>query len=87
MAHLQQLDDIRMLHELHGGDFSFDLLHHLVLQNLLLVQNLDGHFLPCFDVPRRLHFRKCALAQRLAQVVFPDPRALNACRHFVAEPT
>jgi hypothetical protein len=80
---LQELDDIGMLDQLHGGDFPFDLLDHLVLQDLLLVQDFDGDVHPRLDVPGHLHFGKCALPQRLAEVILPNPRAFHVRRHPV----
>ena len=40
------LDDVRMVKRLRDLDFSLDLVHHVLLSELLFVQNFDSNFMP-----------------------------------------
>ena len=39
-----------------------DLINHLVLEDFVLVEDLDGEFFSGLDVSSKLHFGECSLA-------------------------
>lgn len=64
---------------------KIDLADHLVLEELLFVENFNGEILTSLDVPSELDFGEIALPEGPTQLVPPDPcPASSACprRHL-----
>ena len=69
--HLQQVHHVLLLHHLHDRDLLLDLLAHVLLLDLLLVEDLDRDALVGFRVHRELDLAERALAERAPDLVLP----------------
>jgi hypothetical protein len=66
--------------------FERDLLNHLVLENLLLVHDLDGHRATGLGVPRKPDLCERALAYGSAELVLPHTSLHLGRTHSLAYP-
>jgi hypothetical protein len=70
--HLLELHHVLVRHLLHDGDLLLDLRAHVLLLDLRLAEDLDGHLLARLTVDGVLHFAERALAKRLADLILAD---------------
>jgi hypothetical protein len=55
------------------------LVDHFVLEDLLLVDDFDGHAFTGLLVLGDLHLGKSAFSKSIPELIFPDPRARATC--------
>jgi hypothetical protein len=67
--------------------FERDLINHLVLQNLLLVQDLDGHGVARLRIPGKPDLGEGALAYGSAKLILPHTSLHLGCTHSLDYPT
>lgn len=71
--YLVELDDVGMPKDLEDADLASHALDIRLLDDLLLLQGLNGHFLARRDVHPQPHLPESALADRLACVNTRSP--------------
>jgi len=69
-----EFNDIRMIDQLHCGNFPLNLFNHLMTKNMIAIENLDGNALTSVDILSELNLSEITFAQSLAQFVLPNPR-------------
>lgn len=74
---LIELDDVWVSNYLQNLDLSRHALNVCLVRDLVLLQNFDGHALPCQGVSPQSHFPKRPLAERLPHDIVPDSPILS----------
>ena len=78
-----ELDDVWVAQTLHDRDLTLGVGPQSRCRQLLFVDYLDCHALPCTDVPRVVHFGERAAPEKLSHLVLPEQRVLRFCDSVV----
>lgn len=73
LAYLVELNDVGMSEDLEDADLSCNAFDIRLLDDLLLLQGLNGHFLASRNVNAKAHLAESALADGLACVSANSP--------------
>lgn len=77
--HLVQLDDVRMSQHLEILNLPLDAIRHVHVLNLLLAQDLHGHFVTRDAMRGDLDFTKGAGTERFAELVLTYSDGFRGC--------